>query len=258
MNVTLITGASSGIGEALAYQLAAKKQPLVLVARNEQKLREICAKTGAQYIVADLSKPDAPNFVFEECGRRGLIVEALVNNAGIGSSGEFVHNDLSSELAMLQLNNASLVALCRLFLPGMAAARKGSIINVASLAAFSPVPYMAAYAASKAFVRSFTLALTEECKPYGVYVMLFSPGLTTTNFMNTAANNNAWGKTLTSGANTQTSEEVAAEMIRAWDRKKNTHVSGRMNAFTAKMTGLIPAATIARMFANMQRKKMKV
>ncbi|MDO1451547.1 SDR family oxidoreductase [Rhodocytophaga aerolata] len=218
MNVTLITGATSGIGEALAYQLAGRKHNLLLIARNKQKLKKLCEELAAknsieaQYIVADLSEYNAPRYIFEEINKRNLSVNVLVNNAGIGSSGEFVKNDFQSDLDMLQLNNASLVALCQLFLPEMVKRKSGTLINVGSLASFFPSPYMAVYAASKAFVRSFTEALTEECKPYGIHVMLFCPGFTSTNFMNTPANNNEWGKTLVKGAYTQTSEQVAAEI----------------------------------------------
>ncbi|QMW04939.1 SDR family NAD(P)-dependent oxidoreductase [Spirosoma foliorum] len=188
--------------------------------------------------------------------KKKLTITLLVNNAGIGSSGEFVKNDLQAELAMLHLNNASLVALCHLFLPQMIAAKMGGIINVASLAAFFPSPYMAVYAASKVFVRSFSEALTQECKPYGIRVLLFSPGFTSTNFMNTPANDNAWGKALTDGAYTQTAEQVATEMIQAWEKNETFHVSGRLNAWGVRLGALIPNATIARLFASRKRKQM--
>jgi len=262
MKVSLITGASGGIGEALAYQLAAKKHNLLLVARNESKLQQLCDeltfKNGitAQYIVADLSKPDAPKLVFEESNKRNLSVTMLVNNAGIGSSGEFFKNNLQSELDMLQLNNASLVALCHLFLPDMVKNKIGIIINVASLAAFFPSPYMAVYAASKVFVRSFTQALTEECKPYGVQVMLFNPGFTSTNFVKTSANDNAWGNALTEGAYTQTSEQVAIEMLHALEDNKTFHVSGILNSILVKIMALVPNSMIAKSFAVSKRKKM--
>ncbi|GAB3793831.1 SDR family oxidoreductase [Spirosoma humi] len=262
MDVTLITGASGGIGEALATQLAQRNHNLLLVARSAAKLERLCTQLTsaygiqAQYIPADLSKPDAAGQVYDECRQKKLTVTLLVNNAGIGSSGEFVKNDLQAESAMLQVNNASLVALCHLFLPGMIASKKGGIINVASLAAFFPSPYMAVYAASKVFVRSFTEALTEECKPYGIRVLLFNPGFTSTNFMNTPANDNAWGKVLTDGAYTQTPEQVATEMIQAWEKKETFHVSGRLNAWSVRLGALIPNATIARLFASRKRKQM--
>jgi short-subunit dehydrogenase len=117
---------------------------------------------------------------------------------------------------------------------------------------------MAVYAASKVFVRSFTEALTEECKPYGVQVMLFNPGFTSTNFMNTAANANDWGKALTEGSYTQSSDQVAIEMIQAWEKKKSFHVSGRMNAMLVKIMAVIPNSLIARSFASSKRKKMNL
>ncbi|WP_430402277.1 SDR family NAD(P)-dependent oxidoreductase [Fluviicola sp.] len=264
MNVTLITGASGGIGEAAAHQFALKKHNLVLVARNEKKLNELCNllkakyKIEAQYIVADLEKPETANVIFEETAKRKLTVNVLINNAGRGSSGEFYKNALQSDLDMLQMNNSSLVALCRLFLPDMIQKKNGSIINVASLAAFFPSPYMAVYAASKMFVRSFTEALTEECRPYNVHVMLFNPGFTSTNFMNTTANNNEWGKVLTEGAYTQNSYQVAVEMIKAWETKKNFHVSGRVNALLVKTMALVPNSFIAKSFAKSKRKQMKL
>lgn len=262
MEVTLITGATSGIGEALANQLAAKKHNLLLVARNEQKLKHLCNALADKHkivvncIVADLSKPDTPKYIYEESKKKNLFVNTLINNAGVGSSGEFAKNDFQSELEILQINNTSLVALCHLFLPNMVNSKNGSIINVGSMASFFPTPYMSVYAASKMFVLSFTKALTEEYRPYGVNILLFCPGLTTSNFMNTPANNNEWGKVLTAGANTQTPEQVATEMIRALEKGKTFHVSGRINAFSAKVVALIPNATISKQFAKRARKQM--
>ncbi|WP_298737941.1 SDR family oxidoreductase [uncultured Chitinophaga sp.] len=262
MNVTLITGASAGIGEAAAHEFAARQHNLLLVARSEQKLTALCTalknkyRIEAQYIVADLSQPGAPQAIFEACRQKGLEVQLLINNAGIGSSGEFYKNDLSAELSMLQLNISSLVALTHLFLPAMIQRRKGDIINVASLAAYFPSPYMAAYSASKAFVKSFSLSLCEECKPYGVQVMLFSPGLTISNFMNTPANDNAWGKALVERANTQTSEQVAHEMAAAWEKHKTLHISGRKNRLMLKIGSLVPHSFAASSFAKAKRKRV--
>lgn len=246
----------------MATQLAEKKHNLLLVARNEQKLKQQCRelsdKNGieAYYIVADLIKSNTANDVFQETKKKNLLIDVLVNNAGVGSSGEFVKNDLRTELDILQLNNVSLVALCRLFLPEMVRNKSGSIINVGSMASFFPSPNMSVYAASKMFVLSFTEALTEECRPDGVHVMLFCPGLTSSNFMNTPGNNNEWGKVLVVRANTQTPEQVATEMIRALEKKKTFHVSGRMNAVAAKAAALVPNAAIAKRFAQNKRKQM--
>lgn len=260
--VILITGASGGIGESLARQLADKKYNLLLVARREEKLQKLCRelsnKNGimADYIIADLSQPNGPQKILAEAGKKNLSVNVLVNNAGIGSSGEFAKNKLQHELEMLQLNNSSMIALCHIFLPAMIKDRSGSIINIGSMASFFPSPYMAVYAASKAFVRSFTQALTEECRPYNVHVLFAAPGLTTSNFMNTADNDNAWGKTLTEGAPTQTPDQVAAEVIASWEKKKTSHVSGMQNKIAMKLTALIPNSVIAAIFARQKRKKI--
>jgi short-subunit dehydrogenase len=264
MKVTLVTGASSGIGEAVAHQFAAKKHNLVLVARNEEKLNELCNalkakyKIEAQYIVADLEKPETANYIFEETVKRKLTVNVLINNAGRGSSGEFYKKDLADELKILQLNNASLVAISHLFLPAMIQNKNGSIINVAALAAFFPIPYMAVYAASKSFVRSFTEALTEECRPHNVHIMSFNPGFTSTNFMNTTANKNEWGKALTEGAYSQSSDQVAVEMIKAWEEKKTFHVSGLLNVLLMRIIALVPNSFITKLFGTSKRKKMNL
>ncbi|EDM37849.1 hypothetical protein PBAL39_15529 [Pedobacter sp. BAL39] len=267
MDVILITGASGGIGEAIVNQLAQRKHNLLLVARNAQKLKEQCIKLekdfgiSAGFIAADLSKIDMAQQVFDETQNRGLNVTMLVNNAGIGSGGEFSTLSLKSELDLIQLNVSSLVSLTHLFLPQMQKRKNGTIVNVASMAAFIPIPYMAIYAASKAFVRSFTQAITQECAPYNIQVTLFCPGLTKTNFNSAAGIDNEIGKGLSSdyqNAPTQTPEEVAAEVMKALDKNKQVAVSGTMNRMAAALVALIPNPVITRMFARSYRKKIKV
>jgi short-subunit dehydrogenase len=264
MKYTLVTGASGGIGEALVRKLAARKHNLVLVARNAEKLAEISKQLQDQYgvqvsfIAADLFKPNAASEIFQETQKQNWEIDLLVNNAGIGSGGEFAMLPLQSELALLQLNNASLIAMTHFFLQPMLAQKSGKIINVASMASFIPVPYMATYAASKAFVRSFTEALTEECKPYHVQVMLFAPGLTKTNFNESAGINNEKGVGLSSDyqtASTQTPEEVADELLKALDAKKHFHVSGSKNRLGARLAAILPNTIITRFMAGSYRKK---
>ncbi|HEY0298383.1 MAG TPA: SDR family oxidoreductase [Arachidicoccus sp.] len=263
MKTTLITGASDGIGKAIAIEFAIKKHNLFLVARNESKLatlrNELQSKYGitAQYVVADLSKPEAAKLIYETTLKLGLSVDVLVNNAGRGSSGEFYKNDLAGELEMIQLNDSSLVALCHYFLKDMIARKSGTVINVASMIAFIPSPYMAVYAGSKHFVKAFTYSLAEECKPYNINVMLFSPGLTSSNFMNTNENNNDWGKAVTKNANTQTPEQVAAELMTAFENKKSFWVSGRKNRISQKIVGLLPQRFIAKTMGKQKRKQME-
>lgn len=260
----LITGASGGIGESLARKLAAKKHHLLLVARNEWKLKQLSSELAAtngvvvDYVSVDLAANDGAAKVWNEVIKKNLIVTTLVNNAGVGSSGEFVQNNLQRELAMLHLNNIAMVELCHLFLNNVVKGQTASIINIGSMASFFPSPYMAVYAASKAFVRSFTLALAEECRPKNVHVLFFAPGLTSSNFMNTVANDNPWGKTLTEQAPTQIPDEVADELIGAWEKRKTSQISGARNRIAFVLTSLIPNSTIARIFASQKRKRLNV
>jgi short-subunit dehydrogenase len=180
MNTTLITGASSGIGAAFARKLAARGRNVFLVARSEDKLIALCNELGrltsirAQYLALDLRDPDAGAQLLEETKKRELEIEMLINNAGFGSMGDFVKLDLNHELEMIQLNIRALVDLTQRFLWPMRDRKRGTIINVASTAAFQAVPYMATYAATKAFVLSFSEALWEENRAHGVHVM--APG----------------------------------------------------------------------------------
>jgi len=189
MKTTLITGASSGIGEVFARRLAARGENVLLVARSSERLATICNELGrantsvnAQYVAIDLSERDAPARLFEETEARGLIVETLINNAGFGSMGDLLAQDMERELNMIDLNVRALVELTYRYLTGMRARKAGAIINVASTAAFQPVPFMATYAATKAFVLSFSEALWEENRPLGIKVMALCPGVTNTNF----------------------------------------------------------------------------
>jgi short-subunit dehydrogenase len=262
MKVTLITGASGGIGEAIAKQIAAQKENLLLVARNEAKLQLLCKSLSEEYkirvdfIAADLYDKAAPEMIYNTCKARDYQVDSLINNAGIGSGGEFEEVDLPSQLNMMQLNTGALVSLTHYFLHDMKARKSGTIVNLGSMISFMPVPYMAVYGATKTFVRFFTQALYEECKPYGVHVMLFSPGLTESNFMQAANLENDKGQALTAGAKTQTVEQVAAEFIKAYTKKQPTAVSGGFNRFLVKVLGLIPNSFVAKQTASSYQKKM--
>lgn len=261
METTLITGASGGIGEAIAKRLAEKKENLTLVARNETKLMRLSQELSQKYDVhvgfmaADLFDPQAPEAIYRECKQRGLGISSLINNAGIGSGGEFAATDLKSLRNMLQLNNGALVSLTHLFMQDMLERKSGTIVNVGSMISFAPVPYMALYGASKAFVRSFSQALYEECKPYGVHVMFFAPGLTSTNFMEAAALKNETGDALIAGAPTQTPDQVADEFMKAYYNKKRSAVSGNINRFAVKLLTFIPNSVIAASSARTFKKR---
>jgi short-subunit dehydrogenase len=189
MNKTaLITGASTGIGFEFAKLLAADGYNLVLIARDEQKLREIAASLPTKFNISvkiyprDLSvTSDIENLVRQIREDAGTI-EILVNNAGFGLSGAFVDTDLARELEMIQLNVVSLVIFTKLLAKEMVQRKGGKILNVASTAAFQPGPLMAIYYATKAFVLSFSEALAEELKESGLTVTALCPGPTATQF----------------------------------------------------------------------------
>ena len=180
----LITGASVGIGRDLAELFARDGHHLVLTARNEGQLQELAAKLRDQYhvnvevIVQDLSVAGASQQIFERLQSKPI--DYVVNNAGFGSHGLFAGAELQSQLAMLQVNIVALTHLTRLLLPGMLARKSGRILNVASLAAFLPGPYMAVYYATKAYVLSFSEALSSETAGSGVTVTALCPGATRT------------------------------------------------------------------------------
>ena len=184
----LITGASGGIGLAIARLLAASGHDLILVARSQGKLEalaaELAAAHGCQVIVlaADLADPAAPAALAAEIEARKLAVDVLVNNAGVGVYGPFATNDWTRERDIIQINVTSLVDLTKRLLPGMVARGRGRILNVASTAAFQPGPLMAIYYASKAFVLSFSEALGNELGGSGVSVTALCPGPTATGF----------------------------------------------------------------------------
>ncbi|MEH6408834.1 MAG: SDR family NAD(P)-dependent oxidoreductase, partial [Leeuwenhoekiella sp.] len=177
MKVTLITGASGGIGKAFAQILAAQNHNLFLVARSAEKLKILCDDLNnrynikADYFPLDLTVFDADKQLFDETQKRKLEVAWLINNAGVGSAGYFSELDIASELKLLSLNINALVAITHRYLVPMRERRSGTIINVSSTASFQPIPFMASYAASKAFVTSFSEALAEEYKPFNIKIM---------------------------------------------------------------------------------------
>ncbi|HMJ26759.1 MAG TPA: SDR family oxidoreductase [Pyrinomonadaceae bacterium] len=254
MNTTLITGASSGIGEVFARKLAARGHNLLLVARSEDKLITLCNELGriknthAQYIAMDLSEPDAPLRLFAEAERRGLEIDFLINNAGFGSMGEFTQLDLERELGMIDLNVRSLVELTQRFLVPMRERKSGSIINVASTAGFQPVPYMATYAATKAFVLSFSEALWEENRPHGVKVMALCPGVTETNFFDAAKIQKPPARVV------QTPEAVVETALRALARGKSSVISGWSNFMMVESERLAPRTLVLRVAGMALRK----
>jgi uncharacterized protein len=188
----VVTGASAGIGEALAVELAEAGVHLVLTARRRDRLDALAERLRSKHsiqtkvIVADLTLPEAPQQIFDATEGAGLKVDVLVNNAGFGEYGEFLRSRMEMQLDMVQVNCTAVVHLSRLFLPAMVERRQGAVLIVASTAAYQPVAYMATYAASKAFDRMLAEALAEEMKRYGVRVSALCPGPTESEFQQVA------------------------------------------------------------------------
>jgi short-subunit dehydrogenase len=248
----LVTGASSGIGAAFARALAARGAHLVLAARSTDKLEalagELSARHGVRVVAlhSDLAQPGAGAALARETAGRGITVDVLVNNAGFGTHGPFEAASPERERDEVQLNVAAVVDLAHAFLPGMLARGRGAMVNVASTAAFQPVPYMAVYGATKAFVLSFSEALWAEARGRGVSVLALCPGPTATSFFDVAGENARFGRT-------EPVEVVVARALRALARNKSHLVSGTGNYLTAQMPRLFPRSVIARVSAVLMR-----
>lgn len=257
MKATLITGASGGIGEAFARRLAAEKHNLVLVARSEDKLHALCDELmlqhqiTAHYVAIDLTEFEADKRLYEETERHNMEIDWLINNAGYGSMGDFVHLDLENELEMVSLNVMALVALTHRYLRKMRERQSGVIINVASTAGFQPIPFMATYAATKAFVRSFSEAIAEENRLHGVTVTALCPGPTDTNFFAVAGAEPLKMKGM------QTSETVVETALEAVRRGKPAVVSGWKNYVGAVFGTLAPNLLVTRVIGNVLRPKFE-
>jgi short-subunit dehydrogenase len=184
----LITGASSGIGEAFAASLAARATNLILVARTKPKLEELARRLAKEHrvrtatIEADLGDPEAPASIGRRVEEFGWSVDLLVNSAGFGLGGSFLAHDLGKELRQIRVDVEAVVALTHLFVRGMVARGSGGVINVASITSYLPMAYSAVYAASKSFVLSFSEALGREVAPGGVHVLALCPGPVATRF----------------------------------------------------------------------------
>jgi uncharacterized protein len=257
MNTSLITGASSGIGAAFARKLAARGRNVLLVARSEDKLITLCNELGrvsgvrAHYLALDLIQPESPAQLFEETQRRELVIDMLVNNAGFGSMGEFAKLDPARELEMIDLNVKSLVELTHRFLQPMRERKQGTIINVASTAAFQPVPYMATYAATKAFVLSFSQALWEENRRHGVHVLALCPGVTDTNFFAASKIDRPPMRTV------QTPEEVVDAALRGLARRKSIVIAGWANWLTVEIQRVAPRSFVAKFVGKTLRSRFE-
>jgi short-subunit dehydrogenase len=227
--IALVTGASAGIGVEFARQLAGLGYDLVLVARRRDRLDALAGELraadpalNARVIAQDLAAPDAASEIAAELAHDGVAIDLLVNNAGFGWIGTFVRQDPRDAAGQIAVNVGALVALTHAFLPGMVERRRGGVINVASTASFQPVPNMATYGATKAFVLSFSEAVHEEVRHTGVKVVALCPGATATEFFTVA------GEWKQSGP-VRTSADVVRTALRAFDKNEAVAIDGPAN-----------------------------
>ncbi len=242
----VVTGASSGIGAEFARVLAARGANLVLVARREQRLADLAGRIRAKHgvdvhtLALDLAAPGARDTLVAFVRERGLTIDSLVNNAGYGMHGPLADADASRLDEQVRLNVGAVVSLTRAFLPEMTASGRGVLVNVASTSAFQPVPFMAVYGASKAFVLSFTQAVAYETRDSDLRVTALCPGPTRTEFFDVVGTREA------AVGSFQSPAQVIATAMRALDARRtpSSVVSGRVNRVTAVVARIMPRAVV--------------
>lgn len=246
----LITGASSGIGKAFAQELAKRRMNVVLVARSKDKLHQLSTELNqaygiqAEFIVADLSQADAALQVYETVHARHLKINLLINNAGFLNYGAFEQIALDRDRQQIMLNVMALVNLTHAFIPDLLANETGGIINLSSSGAFQPMPYMAVYGATKAFVLSFSEALWAEYQHRGLRVLALCPGPTKTSALADVFDN---GKATSP-------DRVVNAALKALDRKRSYKIPGISNYFLANtVPRLLPRSIVAQIIEKVTR-----
>ena len=249
----LVTGASAGIGKALAEELARGGTNLVLTARREDRLQRLAQELSAKHriqaeiFVANLTQPAAPEAVFQYTREKGLVIDLLVNNAGFGQYGALYSTETDRLLQMVQVNCTAVLHLTRLFVPAMVARRSGDVLIVASTAAFQAVPYISTYAATKVFDLYLAEGLAEELQPHGIRVCALCPGSTTSEFHEVA------GHPAHSKGRQQSAETVARNGLKALAAGKSYVISGLGNYLGAHGERLVPRRFVTRIAAKIFR-----
>jgi hypothetical protein len=248
----LVTGASSGIGAALARELAKHGAKLILTARRRDRLETLAAEltakgTEVRIVTADLNDPAAPQKIYDVTEGAGLAVDILINNAGLGQYGAFCASPVEQELSQVRVNCEAMVRLTRLFVPRMVERRRGWVLVLASTASFQPVPYITTYAATKAFDRFFALGLAAEVARFGVKVTALCPGPTESEFIDVARAGAFKGK------NQQTAEDVARLAVVALARGQRTLIPYFGGRFNALLVRFLPAGVITRFIEKAAR-----
>ena len=245
----LITGASSGIGAIFAEQLAAQGSDLILVARRQDELEKLAQRLRetrgrrVEVIAMDLAKPDPGELLAEEVKRRGLEVDLLVNNAGFGSSAKFHEDGYERDQRMVAVNIGALTELTHAFLPAMVEAGHGAVINIASAAAFQPMPYMSVYGATKAYVLSLTQGLWAEYRGRGVRFLAVCPGPVDTPFFEAAESGSL--RQVIPKPMMMTAEAVVSGSLAALARDACVYVPGFMTRLGGVMPRLLPRRLLA-------------
>ena len=253
----LVTGASSGIGKVIAQKLAAAGVHLVLVARSQDMLNQLAAEltqtcsVRCLVMAADLAQPHCGAGLLQKIRAEGMTIDILVNNAGFGTYGPFETLSPQAEQNEIAVNIAALVDLSHAVLPDMLGRGSGVILNIASVAAFQPVPYMAVYAASKAFVLSFSEALWAEYRPRGIHVAALCPGAVETAFISALGNESV--RKTSAFASTLTPDYVAGQAMKAIQGTSSTYITGFKNWLTAQSLRFLPRSMVAAVGANMMR-----
>jgi short-subunit dehydrogenase len=249
----LVTGASAGIGDALAVELAAAGANLILTARRADRLEALSTRLKSEYkiqtmvIVDDLADPAAPQRLYDATEGKGMAVDILVNNAGFGYYGEFTNGDAAWQRTMVDVNCAAVVHLTRLFLPRMIERRRGDVMIVASTAAYQPVAYMSTYAATKVFDRYLAEALAEETGRYGIRVSALCPGPTESEFGDVA------GARIGENRKFQSAQDVARQGLEGLAKGKTwviPYAGGRAQVF---MQRFVPRRVITKAAEKMFR-----
>jgi short-subunit dehydrogenase len=248
----LVTGASSGIGKAIAQRLAAHGANLILTARRESRLLDLqreLAGVQVRTIAIDLEQPGAPRQLFSAVQQLGVQPGLLINNAGFGDYGEFHQLDLDRQLAMVEVNCSAVVGLTRLFLPAMIERRRGDILIVASTASFQAVPYQTTYAATKAFDLIFAEGLAEEVRQYGIRVCALCPGQTRTEFQEIAR------EPIPGAMSVHTADQVAKIGLEALAAGKHSVVCGTSNLLGMEFQRILPRRMVTAISERLFRPK---
>jgi uncharacterized protein len=251
----LVTGASSGIGAEIARALAGRGLGLTLVARRAERLRSLADELAGRHgvrcevVAADLADHEARKGLPAELAERELVVDVLVNNAGFSTTGPVAGSDVDREVAMIRTDVEAVAALCSTFVPGMVARRRGAVLNVASTAAFQPLPGQAGYAAAKAFVLAYSQALRAELKGTGVSVTVLCPGPVETEFAETAGFGEGEANALPR-IMWRSAEDVARAAVDGLDKGRRVVVPGAANRVTAHAAQLTPKRVLLPILAR--------